>query len=155
MILFKIVLLVLFNYTSCESINNVRNEYHNFTSEKSIDEFINKYSNLNCIDFKPYVASAIMQKAQYAFSPLKKLKYFNQGKKLLESFIEENPNHVEARYVRVLVQSESPSFLGYTKNIQSDINFIKSKIATSQLPISYQNLMLKNINYVLNKQNLN
>ena len=86
-----------------------------------------------------------MQSAKYSFWPPKKLKHFNKGKKILESFILSNPENTEARYLRILVQSEVPDFLGYNKEINTDIKFVKLKIGGSDLPKIYQNLILKNI----------
>lgn len=148
MILFHILFFVVFNLNDCESLDKARNEYHQLTSEKSINQFILLYKNSHCDEIKPYLASAIMQQAQYALSPIKKLRYFNQGKKLLESFIEKNPTNIEARYVRVLVQRESPHFLGYYKDVKTDKGFIKENISKTNIPTSYKKIILANLDKI-------
>ena len=129
-------------------IVSIRTAYHKIRTEKQLEQFIKKFHGIDAEEAQPYLASAIMQKAQYAFLPTSKLKYFKQGKKQLESFIQNNPNNLEARYVRVLVQSNVPEILGYKNNIKSDIEFIKSHIKASKLPADYQKVMLTHIKNV-------
>ena len=143
-----ILFSVFLNQEDCKNIQTIRNEYHQISSEEKLETYIETLNKSKCELTKPYLASAIMQSAEYAFWPTKKLKQFNQGKKMLESFIENNSNNLEARYIRILVQSEVPKFLGYNKNIKSDIKFIKLKIDESNLPKKYKNLILKNISEI-------
>ena len=89
-----------------------------------------------------------MQTAEHAFLPTKKLKKSKQGKKRLEVFIETNPTNIEARYIRALVQSAIPRFLGYHNEIESDIEFVKLKIDASDIPKDYKKLILKNISEI-------
>jgi hypothetical protein len=120
----------------------VRDHYHQINSEEQLEVFITNVEKMNCESITPYLASAIMQKAQYTYLPYKKLSYFSKGKKQLESFIEKKPGNIEARYVRLLVQHQSPGFLGYNKNMKEDKNFIKLNIHKSSLPLNYQKKIL-------------
>ncbi len=126
-------------------MQRIRNDFHNITSKQKLENFIDIATQSECELAIPYLASATMQTAEHAFLPTSKLKRFNQGKKMLESFIEDNPNNLEARYIRIFVQSEIPKFLGYNKNIETDIEFVKLKIDASDLPEEYKKLILKNI----------
>ena len=114
--------------------------------KNALDQFIEDVKETNCKEAQPYLASAIMQKAKYAFFPTTKFRYFNQGKELLENFIQAYPNNLEARYVRVLVQRNIPSILGYKDKIESDITFINSYIKEAKLPSDFKNVILSNIN---------
>ena len=134
---------------NCETIPSIRSAYHEIRNEQQLEEFIQQLKKVDCEEAQPYLASAIMQKAKYAFFPTSKLKYFNRGKSLLENFIQINPDNLEARYVRVLVQSEIPYILGYKNNIKSDVKFIKSRINSSKLPSDFQEIILFNIEVVL------
>ncbi|MFT5165382.1 MAG: hypothetical protein ACI8P3_000607 [Saprospiraceae bacterium] len=143
-----ILLLLPFHFfeANCEVMFSVRSSYHKISSAQQLEQFIQDLKGIACEEAQPYLASAIMQKAEYAFMPTSKLKYFNQGKKLLEKFIQANPNNLEARYVRVLVQSKAPSILGYKDNIKLDIEFIKSHINIADLPVDFQEIILFNVN---------
>jgi|TARA_B110000908_G_C10245803_1_gene448723 hypothetical protein len=140
-----IIISLFFIQNNCHNIQDVRRDFHTINSKEKLNTFIENYTNSECELTIPYVASAIMQSAKYSFWPPKKLKHFNKGKKILESFILSNPENTEARYLRILVQSEVPDFLGYNKEINTDIKFVKLKIGGSDLPKIYQNLILKNI----------
>lgn len=76
---------------------------------------------------KGYIAAANMIEAKYAFSPYTKLSLFNKGKGLLETAIKNDPNHIELRFLRLGIQTNAPSFLGYSSQIQTDKSFILSK----------------------------
>lgn len=131
--------------TSSE-MTKVRNLFHAARTESKLNTFLAYVKNVNCRDAKPYRAAAIMQQAEYAFSPISKLKYFNKGKAQLEAFINQNPSHIEARYVRLMVQKHVPSLLGYSANITEDKKFIVAHLSKSTLSSSYQKTILKYIN---------
>lgn len=152
----QIVLLFfigLFNTPDCVKMKSVRSEYHNIKTEEQLNQFINLLENMNCDKVQPYMASAIMQKAQFTIWPTSKLKFFETGKKQLESIIQKDPDSIEARYVRVLVQSEIPYILGYHDDMVSDSFYIKKHIANSGLPENYQKLILKNVTKATNNIN--
>ena len=143
-----IIISVFLNQRDCETIQTIRNDYHLINSKEKLETFIDTLNKSKCELTRPYLASAVMQSSEYALWPTKKLKNFNKGKKMLEAFIKANSTNIEARYVRILVQSEIPKFLGYHKNIESDIKFIKLKIDDSNLPKEYKELILLNISYI-------
>lgn len=64
--------------------------------------------------------------ANHVFSPISKLNTFNKGKKNLEQAIKKEPKNVELRFIRLSVQKNAPSFLGYYSNIKEDMQFIKN-----------------------------
>jgi hypothetical protein len=129
-------------------MQTIRNDFHSINSEEKLEVFIESITKSECESKTPYLAYSIMQTAQYAFWPTKKLKNFNRGKKMLESFIQKNPDNIEARYVRILVQSEVPGILGYNNEIEADIQLVKKYIGNSNLPKVYQDLILKNISKI-------
>jgi hypothetical protein len=137
----------------CTPIRTVRREYHKIENKEDLAHFISiTKKNEKCNKIKPYYASAVMQQAKYAVWPGKKLKYFKEGKNLLEAFIEKNNEHIEAKYIRVLVQNNTPSFLNYDDNIQEDITFILKNIDDYKIDESYKKLILKNVRSVLKKE---
>jgi hypothetical protein len=62
--------------------------------------------------------------ANHVLSPLKKLNTFKEGKKNIEQAIKNEPNNVELRFIRLSIQKNTPTFLGYQSNIQEDKKFI-------------------------------
>jgi len=142
----KLCVLLILTLTSlnCDKMTKVRSEFHGIDSEEKLTSFLSAFENVNCIEAAPYIASAIMTKSRYAFIT-KKMKYFNNGKEKLERFIIENPNDIESKYVRLLVQTEIPSFLNYSDNISQDSLFIETHISNANLPIEYKELILENI----------
>ncbi len=136
-----ISLLTLFT-SDCDTIKMVRQEYLKIKTEEHLVQFLENFENNTCKSIQPYVISVQIQRAKYTSWPHKKIKYFNSGKKELEQYITDNPTDIEARFVRILVQKNTPSFLGYDTNIQSDTNFIKKHISDAQLSESYKKTIL-------------
>ncbi len=133
--------------SDCESsLEKLRTEYHALETNHQITDFIDSYSSSLCTFSIPYVASAIMMKAEHTRLPHHKLEYFLKGKKMLEGFITDHPENIEGRYVRLLVQSHSPKFLGYHNHIEDDLFFIEQNIADSEISITYQNQIKQQLN---------
>lgn len=122
--------------------DSVRVAYHHISCEESLNKFIADFESYEDDFLIPYKASAIMQQAEYTPYPWRKLKYFNEGKALLEKFIQDHPKHIEARYVRFLVQNSCPAFLGYSHNKEADIVFVKEHLAASPLSEPYKKLVI-------------
>ena len=59
------------------------------------------------------------------FSPISKWNTFKKGKGNIEQAIKIEPDNVELRFIRLSIQKNIPSFLGYKSNIDEDIEFIK------------------------------
>ncbi len=146
-ITFVFLRILTFN---CNDVNDIRKEYNQINSESKLESFIRKTENADCVSFIPYQASATMMRAQYAFSPVKKLNYFNKGKNRLEEYIKKNPSSVDARYVRIMIQATIPKFLNYSSDIKNDINFVRSNINKTDMPSEIKNAILRNINNVKN-----
>lgn len=126
----------------------LRAEFHNTNSESKLTSFLTKYKNDVRVDGKPYLYCGIMQMANYTMNPYKKLDYFNKGKQALESHISKYPQQIDARYVRVLIQSKAPKILNYYQNIQADISFIKKNIHESDLDEKSKSTMLYQIGLI-------
>lgn len=66
--------------------------------------------------------------AKYSINPVTKLNHFNKGKKILESALVASPNNIELRYLRLTLQENVPSLLGYSDMIEKDRAFLKEKL---------------------------
>jgi deoxyribodipyrimidine photolyase len=69
---------------------------------------------------KVYKGALLMKKADYLKAVAKKVEVFKFGHKLLEEAIEEYPNNIEYRFIRLTIQEHAPKILKYNKNIEED-----------------------------------
>ena len=63
-----------------------------------------------------FLGAMIMRKAGIGGNPASKLKLFKQGHKLLEAAIAKDPNNAEFRFLRLIIQENSPGILGYNND---------------------------------------
>lgn len=59
--------------------------------------------------------------AEHVFWPTTKLLYFNDGKDDIEQQISKNPDLTELYFIRLMVQLNAPSFLGYQDDMDDDL----------------------------------
>jgi hypothetical protein len=57
-----------------------------------------------------------------------KFKYFNKGKALLESSINNNSSSIELRFLRYSIQVNLPRILFYYQDIEKDLNFVQHNL---------------------------
>jgi len=77
---------------------------------------------------KGYEAAFNMFMAKHTSNPFKKMGYFKDGKKLLESQIKTEPNNTELRFIRLCIQYHIPDFLGYKNNIEEDKDYLVANL---------------------------
>ncbi|REH56711.1 hypothetical protein C7448_101754 [Tenacibaculum gallaicum] len=99
--------------------------YHELAAKKAELTYIATYKNRKEVSIQGYVVSLQMKQAKYKMMPWSKLKVFNTNKNKLEELISKNPNNVHLRYVRLVIQENIPSILGYTSSIKKDKQFLK------------------------------
>ncbi len=73
---------------------------------------------------RAYQAAAEMALAKYRNNPITRLNVFNSGKKMLESVVSADSTSLEIRYIRLAIQQNAPSFLGYNTSILKDRNYL-------------------------------
>lgn len=67
---------------------------------------------------------AIMTKTTWNI--LRKINYLNKSEKSLQEAVKRAPESIEVRFIRLAVQHEIPTYLGYSDNIKEDLQFITS-----------------------------
>lgn len=151
--MFGYILLFLGTFNSgldCQ-INQIRSAFFTLeTNEEAITSFIAQCEESSCKEASFYHAVAVMRMAEYAYWPNQKYKYFTQGRDQLESLVKQNPQNLELRFLRYLVQTEVPAFLGYTENRAEDLKFVKDNINQSNYPDELKENISITLNY-LNK----
>jgi hypothetical protein len=127
-----ILLLLLSSFTASNlSITEVRNAYEKAVySEQVANELLDKLNSTNNNTLLGYKGTVTMMMAKHVFSPYKKLNYFKAGKEILEQALQKEPLNVELRYLRFSIQSNSPKFLEYHSNLQSDKLFLLKEVKT-------------------------
>lgn len=72
-----------------------------------------------------YLGTVQMKLSEFGKTPGEKLKQFKVGKNLLETSIQTDPNNVELRFLRIIIQENAPKMLKYNSEISEDAAFIK------------------------------
>lgn len=67
-----------------------------------------------------YRGALLMKKSAFIPVPKDKIAVFKQGMQLLEREIQEAPLNYELRFLRFVIQEQSPAILGYKKNLAED-----------------------------------
>lgn len=97
-------------------------------SEKSakilIDKSTTAYKNSKEPVYLGFLAVGKFFMAKHAFNPLKKMSYFNEGKKLMENSLKAQPDNLEVRLMRLITQESVPKILGYSQNISEDRTYL-------------------------------
>jgi hypothetical protein len=81
---------------------------------------------------KAYLGASKAMLAETVSNPYSKYSYFVEGKELIESAVKLDPNDPEIRYVRFMIQSHTPAFLGYSSETKEDFTKIIAEIGASQ-----------------------
>jgi len=124
-----ILFLLLPFWTRAEEWNMIaiRNLYYKASASKEDAEKLKAllesiFTPNECI--KGYIAASYMIEAMHVYNPSTKLSYFMNGKNLLDNAIKNEPGNIELKFLRICIQTNAPSFLGYNKHIDSDKAFI-------------------------------
>ena len=86
---------------------------------------LSRLENVNTTTAKAYTGTLLMKKSGLLKSASKKLSFFKQGKLLLQQAIEAENSNSEFRFMRLIIQENSPPFLKYNKDIEQDAAIVK------------------------------
>ena len=115
-----------------DDLNKIRKSYLNASlNEDSCKNFMLSLKKVKIEEsplLEAYKISAELINIKYLKNPFKKYNLFNHYSKKLNLIINENPLQIEIRFLRYLIQLNSPDFLFYNKNIEEDYNFINKNI---------------------------
>lgn len=108
-------------------------EFHELKTKNEEISFLKKYANEVNPNVQAYVCALQMKQAKYFFSPIAKLRAFRKSKNKLELLIKNNPDNIDLRYVRLMLQERIPSILGYQDDIETDKFFLRDKLKTKKI----------------------
>lgn len=79
---------------------------------------------------KAYAGAFYAVWPEHLSSPLKKLNAFKKGKNFLEQAIQSDKDNAEIHFLRLTIQYNAPSMLGYDKDISKDLDLVLQKYST-------------------------
>lgn len=124
-------------------LDEVRVNYSKLVSDKDLCEKmiseLTKTKN-NSATHLGYLGGLQTIRAKHVFSPISKLNTYKEGKKNIEKAIKKEPENVEIRFIRLSVQKNAPSFLGYKSNIKEDTEFIRKNRHQIRAAIFQENI---------------
>jgi hypothetical protein len=129
----KYFVLFLFSFYSFivigDDFTQIRNMYTlSIENEKKCEDFGKYMLSLNYDEnnlHQAYLGCYYFIKCKFTSSNMLKFKYFNKGKELLESSINNNSSSIELRFLRYSIQVNLPRILFYYKDIEKDLNFVQ------------------------------
>lgn len=71
-----------------------------------------------------YKGAVVMGLSRHHPNVFKKMGFFSDGKEMLEKSINAEPENIELRFLRLTIQANLPSFLGYSDNKENDKVFV-------------------------------
>ncbi len=140
------LMVYVLNLFASNDIESVREMYyHSIEDDKVANKFLNYFDTVdvkNNATLMGYNAVANFVQSKHSWNPYTKLEHFNAGKVQLEYAIIQEDENIELRFLRLSIQENLPSFLGYNSQIKADRSFLvdhldqildedlKSKIST-------------------------
>ena len=114
------------------SIKDVVEEFHDLKTPNAEVVFIKKHESSTKPSILAYVIALKMRQIGETINPISKLKIFKTNKMHLNDLVDENPYNLHVRYIRLLLQENTPSFLGYKNFIDEDKLFLKQEMTKEE-----------------------
>jgi hypothetical protein len=126
----KLILLTftLFFVIPPSGISEIRRAFQYASNNKSnaeaFYELVQSKEHSEEFVFSAYDGASDVILSKYLDGNLEKLKYFRQGAEKIESAVEGDSYNTEVRFVRLVIQMNTPDFLDYNENIEEDKDFL-------------------------------
>ncbi len=142
-------------------INEVRQLYKQSDGSKE-NTFIlfEKLENITKDDntvLVAYKGAATAMKGKYEKGVKEKTAVFKAGVSLVEYAIEQEPDNIEIRFVRLSIQQNSPKFLKYKTHLEEDKEFVLTNyknIQSSELKSYLKDYILHSNNFTGEEKNV-
>jgi hypothetical protein len=128
------------NFSIATEKEEIRTAFIQASSNKNLREsFLNRTSAFDSQSpfHKAYSGASKALMADNFFNPYSKYVHFKEGTALIDLAISLDTNNAELRYIRFLIQSKSPSFLGYNKQLEEDYTLINAAINAAKTKESW------------------
>lgn len=124
----KLGLLYIVMFSALPVSNGLEQARYSFPdiarNEQKLERLQNELHSKRDVISKAYYGAFVMMSAEHTSYPLRKYNRFQKGKTILESCIRQKPQLAELRYIRFMIQSNVPSFLGYSSQLEEDLDLI-------------------------------
>jgi hypothetical protein len=127
----KFVLVCIFVSVVTLSVAADRDNFYEALSGNSkelVESLIGEYEQV--LDSNSLVnvfkGALYIKRADFLSVPARKLESFKKGRDMLELEILHNPNNSEYRFIRLILQEQTPPMLRYKVNLDEDKQFILS-----------------------------
>lgn len=136
---FVVLIPMLFFLSIQAAFTQNKEVYDALASKKleNIDQQLKVLNGNNSTAHQAYKGTLLMTKAGLVKGPAKKLKFFKEGRNLLENAIQQDNDNGEYRFLRLMIQENAPDILGYNKEIKDDAAIVQKSYAS--LPKEVQN----------------
>lgn len=109
---------------------------------KLSDQITRIQANSSLANKQAYQGAAQMKKAGLSGQPAEKLNLFKIGHQQLEQAIKKDSINPELRFLRLIIQENSPKILNYHNNLSQDATYLRKNykmldVATRQAVLNY------------------
>ncbi len=145
-LLFLVVLS--FSLSAGNDLASFRKDFQQVTDKSSAESFLKEEIAVGDLKEKitinAYKGVCKMMMAQYVSNPISKYSWFNEGKDMLEQSIKMNRN-VENIHLRLMVQMNAPSFLGYSNQVEKDVAYLIKNLEKSSVSDETKKMIVNNL----------
>lgn len=102
-----------------------------FSDEEVCDRYVERFDRVGSEGsalLLGYHGAVRMARGRHAFDPLSRLVHFNGGKAMLEKAIAQDLANAELRFLRLSIQVNVPSIVGYDANKTEDLALVERKL---------------------------
>src|SRR5690554_2227654 len=129
--MFQKYLLIAFclisSFASSQNLESIREQYPQAINDVALTtrlyDALSDVSETDAV-LLAYKGAVATLKANFAKRVKDKKAYFTEGAQLIEAAVENDPQNIEIRYIRLSVQENAPKFLKYNDSIEDDKAFI-------------------------------
>lgn len=109
------------------NLDYIRNNYELAVSDKQLcKNMIDELSKLTLTSIElAYFGALQTIWTNHISNPFTKLTTFKKGKSRIEAAVRIDSDNIEIRFIRLSIQKNCPSFLGYNNNIKEDQKFLQ------------------------------
>ena len=118
------VIILFLSLFSNPDLSVVVYEFHKVKTQEEELKFIAKYKSSKDYSIQAYVCALEMKQAEYPFNPYSKLSIFVRSRRKLSGLIEKSPSNVHLRYIRLILQENTPRILAYRTHVEEDKIFL-------------------------------
>ncbi|MEP0984687.1 hypothetical protein [Ekhidna sp.] len=136
-------LLITASIVGAQTLPEVRSEFHSVVLNPDDSRDFHDYLSdvkTPTTTIRAYQAVSEALLAQVVWNPFNKLSQVIKYDKLMEEIVNEDPDNIEIRFLRLAIEYNLPSFLGMSTHVEEDTQMIiqnMSSIGEMQIEKSY------------------